>query len=61
MNDLIMPVLLTMITKEAAFNQLSKKTQYMIKALVIMNMVLSATKLIKNIINAIGDFKVKDS
>ena len=61
MNDRMMPILLTMITKEEAFNLLSKKTQYLVKALVIINMVFSAINLVKSMTQAIGNFKVQDS
>jgi|GEM_PF-3354188 len=61
MNDLMMPTLLSMLTKEKVFKDLSKKTQLLIKVLIFVNTVSSIIKITMKLYDVVEDIKQKTS
>jgi len=61
MNNLMMPTLLSMLTKEKVFKDLSKKTQILIKFLIFVNTVSSIIKITMKLYDVVEGFKQKSS
>lgn len=61
MNNLMMPTLLSMLTKEKVFKDLSKKTQILIKFLIFVNTVSSIIKITMKLYDVVEGFKQKTS